>query len=175
MIHLREFKIFESIYNPLFEELINRLPSEIVEKLKSTKENPLYHPEGTVYNHINLVFNLAEKTGDPEVMLAAIFHDLGKIDTHAETLKSDGSYKISHIGHELKSLDYIHEYFGLYSDMSKDKEAVYQIVKNHMKFHLWKSGEMKKAAKRAEIENNPYFDKILLFSDCDENGRGQII
>ena len=154
-----------------FETLINRLPKQIVDSLKSTEQSPIWHAEGNVYIHTKMVFDEAVKTGDPDILVASIFHDLGKIDTHKETLDKDGKVKISHIGHERISLKYIDKYFHLYEDISTNKEKVIELVKNHMKAHLYTSGKLKKPAKREAFEQNPYFEEILLFSECDERGR----
>jgi len=158
------------VYNLKFEDLINRLPKEIVDNLKNTEQDSIYHYEGNAYIHTKMVFNETKKTGDIDLVIASIFHDLGKIDTHSEKIK-DGKRKISHIGHEIKSLDYIDNYFYLYEDLTKNKEKIKEIVKNHMKCHLYETGKMKKPIKRKRFEENPYFKDIIKFTECDEKGR----
>ena len=39
-----------------FDELMSRFPEELVNKLKSTEQNPKWHPEGNAYNHERIVF-----------------------------------------------------------------------------------------------------------------------
>jgi hypothetical protein len=153
-----------------FEDLINRLPKSLVQKLKDTNQDKKWHSEGSAYNHIKMVFDETVKTGDIDLIVTAIFHDLGKVDTHKETIK-DGRVKISHIGHEYKSLNYIDKYFYLYHDLSENKEKTIEITKNHMRCHLYTSNTMKKAAKRKAFEDNPYFNDIIKFTECDEKGR----
>ena len=156
-----------------FEEFINRLPTEVVQQLKDTKQDVKWHPEGNVYNHIKLVFEVAETdfNGDIDLLVASIFHDLGKIDTYKEKILEDGTVKISHIEHELKSLDYIKLYFDRFSDLTQNKSKIRSIVKNHMRAHLYNSGEMKKHKKRKAFEDLEDFKSIMEFLKCDEMGR----
>jgi len=155
-----------------FENLINRLPDEVIQNLKNTKQSPLWHPEGDAYIHTSLVFKEAlNRYNDNDLLIAAIFHDLGKIDVHSEKELPDGTIKIQHIGHEFKSLNYIDKYFDLYSDITTNKDKVIEIVKNHMKAHLYKSGKIKKQHKRETFESLTYFNDIMKFLICDENGR----
>lgn len=156
-----------------FEELINRLPADLVQSLKDCMQDKTWHPEGSVYTHCEMVFDYAVKHSpeDNEVILAAIFHDLGKPETTRKIVK-DGRTKITHYGHEMASLKYIDKYFHLYSDISTDKEKVYEICKNHMRAHLFSSGKITKRKKVEDFESNKYFSSIMNFSICDEKGRG---
>ncbi len=155
-----------------FETYINRLPSDLVKNLKECRQSPKWHPEGVVYNHIKLVFEYADTHfhGNNELLVSSIFHDLGKLDTSEIKIK-DGIEKITHHGHEIKSLKYIDKYFHLFSDLTIDKDKVFAICKNHMKAHLYDSGKLKKIAKREAFENLPDFEDIMNFNTCDSNGR----
>ena len=44
-----------------FEDLINRLPSVLVNALKKSMQDPIWHPEGSVYKHLKLVFEYSKK------------------------------------------------------------------------------------------------------------------
>lgn len=160
-----------NLNNLYFDDLMNRLPTIVVRNIKMTDQSPKWHKEGDVHIHTRMVFDLCKKIGDIDLMVAAIFHDLGKIDTHVAKLDKNGELKISHIGHEIKSLDYIDKYFHLYDDLTTNKDKIKEIVKNHMKIHLYLNGQMKKPSKREKLENNPYFEDMIKFTECDENGR----
>lgn len=63
------------------------LPQEHIEKLRNTEQNPRFHAEGNVYNHLLFVLEQFEKHADEfdlneadrEVLYwAAILHDIGK-------------------------------------------------------------------------------------------------
>lgn len=151
-----------------FETYINRLPKELVDRLIACEQDARWHPEGCVYNHIKLVFEYADRVfpNDGALLAAAIFHDLGKPETFVE---KDG--KITNHAHEHASLKFIDEYFDLFSDLSTDKEKVVAICKNHMRAHLYDSGRMSRSVKRAAFEAEKYFDDIMKFRTCDENGR----
>ena len=64
------------------------LPPEydLLQCLKTTKQSPIHHPEGNVWNHTMLVVDEAAKrrgeSSSPEVLMwAALLHDIGKPDT----------------------------------------------------------------------------------------------
>jgi len=156
-----------------FEELYNRLPLEIRTEMKNCIQDKIFHPEGSCEKHTEIVFNNVLKlySNDenlPELLIAAIFHDLGKPETKEVKIK-DNIERISHINHEYKSLDYIDKYFHLYSDITTNKEMVYEIVKMHMRIHLYNDLTMKKFSKRKALEDNKYFDVIMKFSHCDQD------
>lgn len=71
-----------------------------VEALIGVQQNPVYHPEGDVYNHTMLVLDraaeLRDKAKNPQaLMMSALCHDFGKPGT---TELIDG--KIRSLGHE---------------------------------------------------------------------------
>ncbi len=77
-----------------------------LKELITTEQNPVWHPEGSVWNHTMLVVNEAAKlkvqAKEPLMfMLAALFHDLGKAVT---TTVKDG--KIISYGHDVKGVDF---------------------------------------------------------------------
>jgi hypothetical protein len=158
--------------NDLFTILINRLPAHVVQALKDTDQSPKWHAEGNVLIHTEMVFNEVVKAGsDPDLLVAAIFHDLGKIDTHKEEILPDGTKKISHHGHEHVSLKYIDKYIHLFSDFITDEEIVRDCVHQHMRAHKFLDGSMKKPTKRKAFEEMKHYEKVILFSKCDEKGR----
>lgn len=154
-------------------EMLNRLPKEVGEKLKATEQNPIYHAEGNVYIHTQMVYEEVEKLypDDTEMLVAAVFHDLGKIDTTFLKTKKDGTTKISSDGHEFTSLKYLDLYLDLFEDLVVDKSRIYAMVKYHMKAHLYREGKIKKPSKINAFESNKYFEDIMKFSECDEKGR----
>lgn len=65
------------------------LPPDIIQQLKDTQQNPVYHAEGNVYNHTQMVLEHAEKycaenavSSEQEKVFrwGALLHDLGKIE-----------------------------------------------------------------------------------------------
>jgi hypothetical protein len=155
-----------------FEKYINKLPVSLVQKMKDCMQDPKYHPEGNVYNHIELVFNFAEKNypGNVNLLVAAIFHDLGKPETTRIRIKN-GVERITHYGHESASLKYNDMYIDKFLDLGINKDTVYSMCANHMKAHLYKSGQMKKIIKREAFASSPDFNEIMKFNLCDKGGR----
>ena len=156
-----------------FEELWDRLPQLIKDACAKCEQNAKYHPEIWVDKHIKQVFEYAnENYDDVDLLLAAIFHDLGKPETQRFKEK-DGVIKISNIGHETKCDFYIDKYFDFFSDISTNKEKVSEICNNHMKAHVYNDGSMSKTAKRKAFEDLTYFEDIIKFSNCDKGGRNE--
>jgi len=155
-----------------FETYINRLPADLIKTLKDCMQDAKYHPEGSVYNHIELVFNFADThyPGDINLLVSAIFHDLGKPETTRLRVKN-GVERITHYGHEIVSLKYIDAHIDKFMDLGIDKDTVYAMCKNHMKAHLFKSGQIKKKVKLEAFENLPDFKGIMEFNLCDAGGR----
>jgi hypothetical protein len=152
-----------------FNELWVRLPESIRIAISKCEQNPSYHPEGNVDVHIRMVFEHAkENYGDVDLMIAAIFHDLGKVDTfRIHPIKgTPTSY-----GHESYAKRYIERYFDLYSDVTTNKEKIVEICENHMKAHKYLDGSISKKHKRQQFENLKYFDDIIKFSHCDDAGK----
>ena len=156
-----------------FEYLINKLPENIISALKFAEQDPIYHKEGAVYIHLNLVYNqvlIEFGKHDTDMLITAIFHDLGKLETETKVIK-DNILRIHHIGHEFKSLDYIDNYIQLYSEFTPNIERIKEIVKNHMRAGLYSSGQMKNIAKRKKFESLKYFNDIMKFLKCDQTGK----
>jgi predicted kinase len=149
-------------------DLWKRLPSELIDKLRNCMQNPKYHAEGSVWNHILLVSNLLPD--ELNIQACVLFHDLGKIDTH-RCFEKDGVVKIQHIGHENYVGKYIREYQHLFSDLDIDWEMVYEVGYYHMLIHKYVNGDLKKPHKREFMENLQYFDELKLFTVADDKGR----
>lgn len=157
-----------------FDELWNRLPSDIRNACANCEQDPIWHPEGNVDVHVRLVFEHAVKNfdGDVDLLVSAIFHDLGKPETK-KVFERNGKVKISNIGHELKCESFIDKYFDLFSDVTTNKEKVTEICKNHMKAHLYKNKTMSKPSKRKAFESLKFFDDVMKFAECDEMGKSE--
>lgn len=155
-----------------FEELYNRLPQELRDQLENCEQHPIYHKEGNVDKHIKLVFEYAEENfpEDKEILLSALFHDLGKPETKTIRFKN-GIRKVCNYGHEFISKKYIDKYFHLFEDVSTNKEKVEEICLNHMKAALYRAGKIKKTHKIKDFENLKHFDAIIKFNDCDVAGK----
>jgi len=170
-----------------FNELWGRLPKQHRDLMKSSIQDPVWHPEGNCEVHTRRVFEYAQ-THFPEnkdLLLVAIFHDLGKPET--QTIKArDKSFKgdvlslewkdqkISNLYHELKADKYLDEYFHLFSDFSTDINKFKEICANHLKAHNYVNGGIRKFNKLNNFENLKYYKDLLQFEECDSNGKTNI-
>ena len=152
--------------------------------MRNSMQDPVWHKEGNCEIHTEQVFNYANIhfSGDNELLLCALFHDLGKPETQTirardKNFKGDPltlpwkEQKISNLYHELKCDRHIDKYFHLFSDVSTNNQKVSEICKNHLRAHLYSNGTMKRPFKRQTFENLKYFKELLQFEECDTNGK----
>lgn len=154
------------------QELIKNLPQELKSllfKQWGAKQNPKWHPEGNTLKHILVVIKRAyhHYPNDPNMIMAALFHDLGKMDTYNINPKTNLP---TAYGHENKSLEYIDQYKDwIESFQNTDSEEVKYIVKNHMKIKpsTW---DVMKDKKKNPIQSHPSFNKLRGFTDKLDGG-----
>ena len=153
----------------------NKLEQVIPEliKLDKTMQNPLYHPEGSVYNHTMNVIDVAAQNREfaeykYEFMFAALCHDFGKIST--TFTKEDG--KIVSYGHE-NQLEESKEFLQRLNIVLESKEIILKLQKNHMRpFMLYKQNSTNAAVRRLKRDVGKYYKDLLLLSYCDKSGCG---
>lgn len=148
-----------------FDELMNRLPHRITYAMKKTPQNLKFHPEGSVFEHTRLVFEKLVQYDDFDLLVAAIFHDMGKINTTCVDEKG----RITSYGHEHFAKDYIEEFKELFPEVSSWNK-VKRICANHMKMHLI---ETMRPFKRAQLMNERHFMDMARFARADNEGRGK--
>ena len=125
----------------VFEALL--LPLERVEQSRR------YHPEGDALYHSLQVYTLAqdELPYDEEFLLAALLHDIGKaIDTD------------DHVGAGLEALEPF------------VTERTLWLIEHHMEGHAVREKTIG-ARRRRRLSENPWFEDLLLLSQCDADGR----
>lgn len=141
-------------------------------ELKDIPQEPKYHPEGNVWNHVMLVVDeaakLKERSEDKRVfMWAALLHDIGKIKT---TVKRKGrwtSYNHDTVGAEIT--------YRLLRNVSKDEDFIKKVsmlVKYHMHY-LYIEKNLPFAKPRMLLEETSV-DEIALLSYADRCGRGEL-
>jgi hypothetical protein len=148
---------------PTFEEIINMAPwgvKSALEDCANTPQSPNWHPEGDVLIHTKIVYNRARNHGDWDLVLAALFHDLGKVETTKPNKHGDWSA----YGHEYKSTDFVENYKEWIKEVGGNVERVKEVVKLHMKIKLI---EEMKPSKQEALKKNPYYNDLLVFTDFD--------
>jgi len=147
-----------------FEEIVSKAPQEIkdmLEDLKQMRERPDYHPEPSAYIHVKIVTERLLKTGDMDLVLAGLFHDIGKFATMKINPKTGHP---TSPGHELVGADLVRKYSDFVTSMGANPENVYEIVKNHMR--IKQMGQMRRH-KQEEIKNLKNFGKLSIFTIAD--------
>lgn len=164
---LREDKLYVTP-----QELVKNLPRELKEllfKQWGAKQNPEWHPEGNTLKHILVVIKRAyhHYPDDPNMIMAALFHDLGKIDTYKINPKTG---QPTAYGHEDKSTDYVEQFREwIESFEGTDVDEIKYLVKNHMKVKPSTWDQMKDK-KKEPIKSHPAFDKLMGFTDKLDGG-----
>lgn len=154
------------------QELIRSLPEELKQLLFKqwhAKQNPEWHPEGNTLKHIFVVIKRAyhHYPEDPNMIMAALFHDLGKMDTYKINPKTN---QPTAYGHEDKSTDYVEQFKNwIESFEGTDVEEIKYLVKNHMKVKPSTWDQMKEK-KKEPIKSHPAFDKLMGFTDKLDGG-----
>jgi poly(A) polymerase len=143
-----------SIAYDVFPELLD---------LKDVPQNPVWHPEGDALEHtLRVVAKLEEGTKDPCVILAGVFHDLGK----ATQTRMNDEGKLTSLGHEHDSEDFTREIMLRQKWSNEDIDHVTWLVGNHMKLHF--EGLSKSTLRK--LMASPYFDDLLLLTRADDLG-----
>ena len=148
-----------------FEEIVAIAPDEIRDlllKCADTPQSPKWHVEGDVLTHTKIVYNRARKTGDLDLAITALFHDLGKVETTKPSKNTKGAWNA--YGHEFISARLVTKYTKWISSIGGDPFKIHEIVKLHMKIKL--IDEMR-PHKQEALRSNHFYEDLLVFTDCD--------
>lgn len=149
------------------KQLYHSCPSNLQEdlvKLWNVPQNPQWHPEGNTLKHVILTVRRALDVGDIDLIMAALFHDLGKFETLA--FKIDTKMPTAY-GHEKVSAwkVFIHRHW--IKSMGANPEKVYWIVKNHMRIKF--IDEMR-PGKRRNLTDHRWYESLVLFKEKIDYG-----
>ena len=154
------------------KDLVRSLPIELKELLFKqwrATQNEKWHPEGNTLKHIIIVLKRAyhHYPNDPNMVIASLFHDLGKMDTHNINPKTG---KPTAYGHEKESVIYVEKFKDwIESFEGTDVEEIKYIVKNHMKVKP-KTWEVMKDSKKEPIKTHKSFEKLMGFTNKLDGG-----
>jgi hypothetical protein len=154
-----------------FQDLINTAPHIIkrkLEQLKFLRERPDYHPEPSAFAHIQIVTERLMQTGDRDLILAGVLHDICKFDTVKMNEKTGWP---TSPGHDDAAHDLIHANASVQSwifEHGGNMTAVANICKAHMRFH--QIGQMREFKREANIQNwknQGIWEKLQIFGAAD--------
>ena len=168
-ITMSESMIYEIESIKSFKQLFSKLPSDLQKRvmaLKNLEQDPKHHPEGNVLKHTITVVNRAIKHNpdDIDLLLAAIFHDIGKDSTHSSNIKTK---RIQHLGHEETSAELVKKHAKFILSMGGKPSDVFYIVKHHMRM---KNFDIMKLSKKRKLTNYGAFDKLDTFNKKLDGG-----
>lgn len=147
-------------------------PFNLIKNLVKIEQNPKYHPEGNVLNHILLVTdnasNLKEKSRDKRAfMWGAFLHDIGKLTTTKIRKNRITSYNHDTEGEKI-ALDFLDKL----TDDEDFKKRVSKLVRWHMQPLFFDKNLP--FFKPKDMLNDVEYKEIALLSLCDRLGRGEI-
>lgn len=161
----RTVSLNEEKIDVTFEEFIKLAPKEIqliIKKCKTVPQTLKWHPENWVYDHIKIVFNRARRDGDINLMIAALFHDLGKADVTKKHPTKPGAWSAH--GHEKISAQLVKKYSDWIEEMGGNPEIVYYIVDQHMRIQQYPN---MKPSKQEKFRQQQYYNLVHQFSKYD--------
>jgi len=157
-----------------FKDIVRLAPKElqnIIWQQWKAPQNPKYHPEGNTLKHITMVVTRAirEYPNDIDMILAALFHDLGKF----YTLDYKNNQPTAH-GHEKVSVEFVDQFADWIRSMGGDVDKIRFIVANHMRIKpdTW---NVMKQSKKNKIINDPNYQSIQNFGTLDKGGLQEVI
>lgn len=175
--------LFESIHQHLIEDerpsqylilcsresAFSQYPFHMLLKLQDTKQSPVHHPEGNVWNHTLLVVDQAAKHKNKSknasvFMWAALLHDIGKPATTKNRKGKITSYDHDIIGSKL-AIDFL-------SCLTSDDlfiEQVSLLIRYHMQI-LFVVKDLPFADIKGMKEHSD-IQEISLLGLCDRLGR----
>ena len=136
------------------------------------QQNPVYHPEGDVFEHTMLALDCAAELRAKAqwplgFMLAALLHDLGK--AVATEVQPDG--KITAYGHEVKGLPLCETQMRRLTSQVKLIEYVKNMMWLHMRPNLLAGARSKKKKTRQLFDLSVCPEDLILLSRADASGK----
>ncbi len=161
-----------SSFDSIIEFLLNndrrgyKSLANIILDLKNYEQREDKHPEGNVFNHTKICVEKAIKTKDIDLIVAALFHDIGKNKTWGIHPKLGF---ITYYNHEKESVKIVKKHKSIITEiLGADYGAVYFIVKNHMRAKNFRD---MRDAKKNKLKESKYFDKLMIFvKEIDNQG-----
>lgn len=143
-----------------------------VEACAGVPQNPVYHPEGDVFEHTMRVVDCAAALRDRAqwplgFMLAALTHDLGKIV--ATELQPDG--KITAYGHEVQGLPLCDRQMARLTNQTRLIEYTKNMMWLHMRPNVLAKCRSKKKKTRQLFDLSVCPEDLILLSRADASGQ----
>lgn len=135
-----------------------------LESLKGLRERPDFHPEESTFEHIRIVTNRLIQSGDPNLIMSGVLHDLFKHDTAILNPKTGFPTCPGHdkdVANFIRNDSEVQEWI---RSFGADVETVASLCQDHMRFHQFI--DMKKS-KQAEFMSRPHWKKLEVLGAAD--------
>ncbi len=142
-----------------------------IKALKGVQQNPIYHPEGDVFEHTKLVCKeaalLKKQSSNPEAfMLTALCHDFGKT---VATQEVDGVLRA--LRHETLGLPIIEKFLDRVVNEVKIKKYVLNMTELHMSPNQCFANKSKFKTTNRLLDKSICPRDLILFAEADHMGR----
>ena len=148
-----------------FEELLQQAPEEVqrlIDELKTIRERPDYHPEENALLHVKIVTERLMQTGDMDLIISGLFHDIGK---KVLNRTSDKTGFPTAPGHDKFGAEKVMKHKKWVEEMGADPEMVAEICAQHMRV---KQIANMKTEKQKELQSMKCWDKLQVFTAADD-------
>ncbi|MGL5312126.1 MAG: HD domain-containing protein [Peptostreptococcaceae bacterium] len=169
-ILLESMKPSDEIKSLIKEGYFDKEPFNSIKKLDKIDQNPKYHPEGSVLNHVLLVVDKASEHKDESIdrnvfMWSALLHDIGKLTT-TKIRKN----RITSYNHDIEGEKIALEFLDKLTEDEEFKHKVSKLVKWHMQPLFFDKNLPFFNPK--DMLNEVEYKEVALLSLCDRLGRG---
>lgn len=150
-----------------FDGLMTAAPEDLREyilALENVPQSPLWHPEGNVLRHVQVVTDRLARHGDVDLSLAGLLHDTGK-DRTTEVDPETG--RIGAFGHEHYSCQVVRIFSGWIREMGGHPSLVEYIVRYHM---TPKYPQYVPPKRMERLKADPRWRYVELFNEADRGG-----
>ena len=154
-----------------FTDIIQTAPHIIqrkLEQLKFLRERPDFHPEPSAFHHIQIVTDRLIPTGNPNLIMAGVLHDIAKFDTVRQNPKTGFPTSPGHDDVAFQLIMDNMQVRAFCTQHGANPDTVALICKNHMRFH--QLGQMRPAKRDKQIQDwtdQGIFDMLQIFGAAD--------
>jgi putative nucleotidyltransferase with HDIG domain len=171
-ILLKSMKPSEDIKRLIKEGKFDEKPFSDIKNLGLIDQNPKFHPEGSVLNHILLVVDMASEVKELSknqkvFMWSALLHDIGKLTT---TKIRKG--RITSYNHDVEGEKIGLNFLKCLTDDQKFNEKVSKLIRWHMQPLFFDKNLP--FFEPQNMLNDVEYKEVALLSFCDRLGRGKL-
>ena len=151
-----------------FKTILESAPEAIQAKfveLALMRERPDFHPEPSAKHHIEIVTNRAIEWGDKDIIMAAFFHDIHKVDTMKINPKTGWPTSPGHDKWAMKTIEKDSVVRDFIKSFGADPDIVGGICGQHMRMHQI---TRMRPSKQQQIIDLSFFSRLAVFACFDD-------